>query len=417
MTKIIWLLAAVLATVSARAAETYDYPYKNADVASLTAFIMKAQAKDPTYKTMEVSSIAGRDKTFLVEGRGNFKFHFYPQNKSAPLIFVIADIGGSSVSGYMLYESELLQQNGYNVITISSPFFWNFIISSSQTGLPGITDEDARDMYRSMQLALEKVKVEHKQEITKIGVLGLGLGGLDAAHISVLDKREKKLNISRYLLINPVVNLLESITEFEHRAALSKAMNPSRVQQIKEKAFNFAYEALTSKSNINDPEYFLNLDKKFVLAENEYKFLSGGLLHMGIGDTIFASQLVNDRGVLKSRLDRWHWDSRHDEVDAMGFDGYLSQLIVPEFSKKYPKLIDIAKHANFNIVRQDIIENENVFLMHNADDFLVTADQLDYLKNIFGQARTRIYPAGGHLGNLWFAPNKADVLNVFSVLK
>lgn len=417
-TSLIALTLLISSTLIA-ASEGYNYPYQNADVATLTTAIMKTRDNNmfSKMKLMEVESLPGRNKTFLFEGRGNFRFGFYPQKKEAPLVFLIADMGGSIVSGYMMYEADLLQENGFNVITISSAFFWNFIISSSRTGLPGVTDEDAQDMYAAMQLALNKVKTEHKHAITKIGVIGLGLGGLEAAHISAIEGREKKLNIERYLLINPVVNLLNAVTEIETRAAIALDIGMGSVNYIKAKAFNFVFDRMDEKFNVHDPDYFLDLEKKFVLAEKEYKFLTGGVLRMFIDDTIFASQMVKDAGVLKSRLDRTHWDERHKEISEFGFKGYLQRLVIPHFSAQYPKLIDLIKHVNFNFVRKEVLENKNIFLMHNADDFIVDKDQLSYLLNVFGSTRSKIYPKGGHLGNLWFKQNQDDMIGIMSALK
>ena len=420
MLKSLLLVCALILTCNPGSAqETYDYPYKNADIATLSSFIMKSRNADSfsKMKMMEVEAIPGRNGAFLFEGRGNYRFGFYPQKKNAPLVFLIADIGGSAVSGYMMYEADLLQENGYNVITISSSFFWNYVISASRTGLPGVTDEDAADMYAAMQLALAKVKTEHKHAIGKIGVIGLGLGGLHAAHISAIEGREKKLSIERYLLINPIVNVLHAITEIETRASIAFDIGMPKVEYIKGKAFNFVYDLMDEKFDAKSPAFFADLDKKFVLPLKEYSFLIGGVLRTSIDDVIFASQIVKDAGVLKSKLDRHHWNVRHQEISEFGFKGYLEKLVIPHFAGKYPKLTDMIKHVNFNYVRKEVLENNKVFLMHNADDFLVDADHLTYLQELFGPARSKIYPLGGHLGNLWFEQNQNDMLRIMSAIK
>ena len=80
-------LCLIATTTSFAAAEAYDYPYKNADIATLTSVIMKSKQADPfsRMKLMEVEAIPGRNKTFLFEGRGNYRFGFYPQKKSGPV--------------------------------------------------------------------------------------------------------------------------------------------------------------------------------------------------------------------------------------------------------------------------------------------------------------------------------------------
>jgi hypothetical protein len=396
----------------------YSFPYRNPDIATLTGAIMKSKRKDSwrLYKSLNVSVIEGRNKTYLLEGRGNFNFHFYPQKNKAPLVLLMADFLGSSVSGYMMYMADTLHMAGYNVATISSQFFWNFLVSSSKSGLPGVTSEDAQDMHKVLELVIGKIKAEHKPQIGQIGVIGFGFGGLLAAHISSIEKRENKLNISRYLLVNPIVNALNAITEIETRTAIALDLGMPRVQQIKSKAFAFVMDTFDAKNDVNNPNYFLDLDKKFILSDREYKFLSGAIMRMSFGDTIFASQLIKDLGVLKQPFSRNKRNARQKEADDLGLVGYIKQIFMPEFAKKY-KPIDLLKRVNFNYVREDVKNNPNIFLMHNADDILIDRDQLEYLQQVFTPERMKIYPTGGHLGNLWFKQNQDDILNIMSTLK
>jgi hypothetical protein len=43
---------------------------------------------------------------------------------------------------------------------------------------------------------------------------------------------------------------------------------------------------------------------------------------------------------------------------------------------------------------------DTVGLVHNADDIILAPGELQYLEGIFG-ARARVFPTGGHLGNLF----------------
>lgn len=415
ISKCVVALSLMLLGFLARAEEAYNYPYKNPDVATLSTAIMKStfDSRHPVQKFMETPSISGRNQTPLFEGRGNFRFSFFPQSHAAPLIFMIADLGGSHVSGYMIYEAELLYKNGFNVISIASPFFWNFVISSSQTTLPGITDEDARDLYQVMQKALSEVKKCHPYKITQIGMIGLGFGGLEAAHVSAIDQTEKKLNIQRYLLINPIVNLVSAVTQIEKRAAIALEIGMDRVEVLKSEAFNFVVDNFGR--NTNDADYFLNLENRFPLSDKEYQFLVGGNLRASLGDTIFASQQVYDLGILKSPLSKFHWDERHKEVNAYGYLDYFQKLILPQF-KKY-NFFTMQKHINMDSVEPGLHDNPNMFLMHNTDDPLVSAAQLATLQTVFGPDRSYIYPTGGHLGNLWYSQNQKDLLKIFADLK
>ena len=48
----------------------------------------------------------------------------------------------------------------------------------------------------------------------------------------------------------------------------------------------------------------------------------------------------------------------------------------------------------------------------NENDFILTKAELDYLRLVFG-ARAKIYPRGGHLGNLEYKENLAYMVEFF----
>jgi hypothetical protein len=53
-------------------------------------------------------------------------------------------------------------------------------------------------------------------------------------------------------------------------------------------------------------------------------------------------------------------------------------------------------------------------VMTNENDFILTKSELDYLRQIFGE-RAKIYPRGGHLGNLEYGENLAYMVDFFKL--
>jgi hypothetical protein len=51
-------------------------------------------------------------------------------------------------------------------------------------------------------------------------------------------------------------------------------------------------------------------------------------------------------------------------------------------------------------------------VMTNENDFILTREELDYLRQLFGE-RAKIYPRGGHLGNLEYKENLAYMVEFF----
>ena len=209
------------------------------------------------------------------------------------------------------------------------------------------------------------------------------------------------------------MNLVSTVTQIEKHAAIALEIGMSRVSELKSKAFNFVVDNMDR--NTNDSDYFLNLQSRFPLSNQEYQFLVGGNLRSGLGDTIFASQQVHDLGILKSSISKYHWDERHTEVNAFGYLEYFQKFILPQF-KKY-NFFTMQKHINMDSVEPGMHDNPNMYLMHNTDDPLISAAQLVTLQGVFGPERSKIYPLGGHLGNLWYSQNQKDLLKIMADLK
>ena len=56
---------------------------------------------------------------------------------------------------------------------------------------------------------------------------------------------------------------------------------------------------------------------------------------------------------------------------------------------------------------------EKIEVMHNQDDIILEPGQIDFFPRVFGD-RAKIYPRGGHCGNMDFRDNVTHMVNVFS---
>ncbi|MCF8975771.1 serine/threonine protein kinase, partial [Pseudomonas edaphica] len=70
------------------------------------------------------------------------------QDHAAPLIFLISGTGARYDSSINEYLKKLYYKAGYHVVQLSSPTSFDFIAAASRFATPGITQEDAEDMYR-----------------------------------------------------------------------------------------------------------------------------------------------------------------------------------------------------------------------------------------------------------------------------
>ena len=56
--------------------------------------------------------------------------------------------------------------------------------------------------------------------------------------------------------------------------------------------------------------------------------------------------------------------------------------------------------------------SDKIGLVTNVDDFILAEGDVDYFKKIFGY-RAKIYPRGGHCGNMDYKDNVAYMINFF----
>ncbi|MGX5794310.1 serine/threonine protein kinase [Pseudomonas sp. E2-15] len=308
------------------------------------------------------------------------------QDRAAPLIFLIAGTGARFDSSINEYLKKLYYQAGYHVVQLSSPTSFDFISAASRFATPGITQEDAEDMYRVMQA----VRAQNASlPVTDFYLTGYSLGALDAAFVSKLDETRRSFNFKKVLLLNPPVNLYTSIT------------NLDKLVQTEVKGINNTttfYELVLSKLtryfqqkgyiDLNDALLYDFQNSKQHLTNEQMAMLIGTSFRFSAADIAFTSDLINRRG-----------------------------LIIPP---KYPmrarsdggSLLQLVDQVSLYALKDYLHSSPKIAVMHNADDVILGPGDLGFLRKTFGD-RLTVYPLGGHCGNLNYRVNADAMLEFF----
>ena len=192
-------------------ADAYDYPLTDPYLATVIGTPSQFQPKLPEkidYKMLSFKVFPERAIPDVFWYQREFRYSLTYQKGEAPLIFVIAGTGSSFYSSNMIFFQRVFYQAGFHVICLSSPTSMNFIATASKTSLPGNILEDARDLYRVMEMAWEQVKGRIK--VSEFYLTGYSLGGAEAAFVSKLDEERGSFNFKKVLVINPPVSLYSS---------------------------------------------------------------------------------------------------------------------------------------------------------------------------------------------------------------
>jgi hypothetical protein len=345
---------------------------------------------------------------------------FAYQDKKAPLVFLIAGTGSNHKAAKMVSMMKHFYKAGYHVITMASPTHPNFIINASHSHIPGDLTEDAADLYWAMEAAWAKVKGDI--EVDGFYLSGYSLGGTQAAFVAKLDEERKSFNFKKVLLINPAVNLYESVARIEE--LLEKIPGGPRKGTA---FFNRTLEKFVEIYNEGDyvelnGEFLYGAFKSGKFSQDEGGAMIGLAFRIASGAMIFTSDVMTNGGyvVPKNRVLKYN-DDLYDYMrisNHLSFLDYFNEVFYPYFQKKRPGLTKEALIASLGMksIEGYLKGNPKFSAMTNTNDFILSDGDRDYLRQLFDE-RTVIYPAGGHLGNMEFVPNMSYMTDFFSMFK
>jgi predicted alpha/beta-fold hydrolase len=334
----------------------------------------------------------------------------------APLVFLIAGTGAGDRSQKALAMMKGLYQAGFHVISLPSPTHLNFIISASQSHIPGDLAEDAADLYRAMKTVWDKVKVDI--EVSEFYLTGYSLGGTQAAFVARLDDEQRLFDFRRVLMVNPAVNLYNSVTRIE---SLLDTI-PGGARKI-DAYFNRMMDKFTEFYRRGD---FVDIDDEFLYAvfksglfsRDESGALIGLSFRISLSGMIFSSDVMTNSGyvVPKNRV-LTAGDSLHDYLRVcihLSFLNYFDEYFFPHMRNKRPDLTRemLIDSLGLGSIEGYLRASSKFGVITNEDDFILAPGEIEYLQSLFGD-RTKIYPRGGHVGNLEYRDNMAALVEFF----
>lgn len=411
------IVGIVLLAVSGHAAEdTYGYPIPGsyeATILGTPSTLVPELPATVNARQLTLNIIPDRKKppVFFYDKGLNCTFAY--QKKRAPLIFLIAGAGAGDRSAKLMVMMKALYQAGFHVITLPSPSHANFIISASQSSVPGDLTEDAADLYRAMENAWEQVAPDI--EVSSFSLCGYSLGGSQAAFVAKLDEDKKVFNFRKVLMINPPVNLYNSATRIED--LLKQIPGGSKNQGAFFNMMLSKFSQFYRYGNyvaIND-DFLYSIYTKRLFSNDETAGLIGLTYRINLAGMIFSSDVMTNSGyvVPKNRILSPD-DSLFDYFlvsSHLSFIEYFNEYLYPHFQKRKPGLTRQAFIDSLSLKSIDgYLRSSSKFgVMANENDFILSKEELDYLRQLFG-ARAKVYPRGGHLGNLEYIENLAYMI-------
>jgi hypothetical protein len=405
----------------------YDYkvddPYVSTIVGTPEVLEYDKLPKKVDYELLGLKVFPDRPMPDVFWYQREFLYTLSYQKQEAPLIFIIAGTGSSFYATSMIFLQKAFYGAGFHVICLSSPTQMNFIATASATSVPGNILEDSQDLYRVMTLAWEQVKDRIK--VSEFYLTGYSLGGSQSAFVSKLDEQERVFNFKKVLMINPAVSLYTSAKILDD---MLLEINPNRRPEVFDHwfherlaQFGEAYRLLHEPPLDNDFLYdaYRVLHKKGQTPRREnLAGMIGTVFRLASSNMIFTADVMANYGLIvpKNRV-LGSADSLTDYMKVttrVSFIDYFNEFLYPYSQSRNPGLTKEAliEGTSLRSIASYLRNSPKISLMGNEDDLILTPEDLAFLKEVFG-ARAKIYPRGGHCGNMTFRDNVAYMLNVF----
>jgi hypothetical protein len=338
------------------------------------------------------------------------------QDHAAPLIFLIAGTGAPYNSTLNEFLKKLYYGAGYHVVQLSSPTSYDFMSSASRFATPGISTDDAEDLYRVMQAVRAQ---QADLPITDFYLTGYSLGALNAAFVAHLDETRRSFNFKKVLLLNPPVNLYTSVSNLDKLVQTNvKGINNTTTFYELVLAKLTRYFRQKGYIDLNDALLFDFQQSKQHLTNEQMAMLIGTSFRFSSADIAFTSDLVNRRGLITPPkfpiTEGTSLSPFLKRALQCDFDCYLTEQVIPSWRARTDggSLLQLVNQVSLYALKDYLHNSSKIAVMHNADDVILGSGDLGFLRKTFGD-RLTVYPYGGHCGNINYSVNSDAMLEFF----
>lgn len=373
-----------------------------------------------TLQTLSVATMQLDDPDFLKHGREMsvripstgcmMPFDCWLQKKPAPLVYVAPGLGSHRLSMSTLAIAESLYQNGFSVVATTSVFHPEFMERASSAALPAHPPTDGRDVLVMLTEIDRKLEKTYPGRFGSRALVGCSMGAYQALYLAAREKKEDPglLKFDRYVGINTPVDLHHGIACLDrfHDAPLAWPAG-QRQALVNNTVHKVAALAKTPPTDGTIPPF----------SAIESQFLIGLSFRITLRDAIFSSQSRHNLGVLQTPISQWKREPAYDEILGISYRDYVERFAMPYYLSKGYSLADFKHYSTLKAFGGGLKSSGKVRVVTNRNDFLLAPGDLGWLRSTLGSSNVKVFPDGGHLGNLASPEIQAAVTGFLDDLK
>ncbi|MFO1501813.1 MAG: alpha/beta fold hydrolase [Verrucomicrobiota bacterium] len=368
-------------------------PQGPADAASLQTL----QAAFITFQDAEFPRVGKTDEALIYTTGYHLPFTYWMQQGKSPLVYLVPGLGSHRWASMVLALAELLYQNGFSVVCVSSPFNYEFIENASTAAVPGYTPGDTEDLHVALSAIDELLQRRYPDRITARALMGYSMGAFESLFLAAarLETTTPLMKFDRVVAIDTPVRLLHGMAKldafFEAPLTWPESVRAARMENTFLKVAALTQTAPAAPGTGTLP-----------FGAPESQFLIGTTFRLILRDAIFASQLRENLGVIKHPV---RTNKRHDvyrEILRYSYLDYFRDFVARAYRERRGVAPDqlLKAAGDLRQYATPLGADGRVRVIVNRNDFLLEDADLDWLRTTLGADRLTVFDQGGHLGNL-----------------
>ena len=421
---VLLVCSSLFATVCIGQAASYDYPISDPIEATIISTpeadmaILPKKIRVKQYLAFDVFPDREVPEVFWYNEKLRYAVAY--QKEKAPVIFMIAGTGAGYDSTKMKMMQKAFFQAGFHVVALSSPTHPNFIVAASSSGMPGDIRSDSEDLYNVMEEMLERSK--KKELIGDFYLTGYSLGGTQAAFVAKLDEERKVFNFKKVLMINPALNIYDSAVKLDKMLVDNIPGGMDHFNDFYTKLMANITNSYVHGDFVDlSHGFFYSVYNAILTSPAEGRAVIGFSFRVSLSNILFTSDVMTHSGyIVPKNLKLSRTDSLTDYGKVVargdGFSEYVENILYPAFKANEPglSLREFVDRSSLRVIEDYLKKSNKIGLVTNVDDLILADGDVDYFKQVFG-SRAKIYPRGGHCGNMAYKDNVAYMTDFFKV--
>ncbi len=335
----------------------------------------------------------------VTEGKDNYTFRYLLQKKkSSPLVILYPSIGEGVTSHHSLVFAKIFYDQGYSVIIQGSHFHWEFAKSLPDGYAPGNPEIDSIHLRKITKKIIDKLEDKYECNFTDRVVLGTSFGAFATLFVADLESKENTLNITKYISINPPIELLYAVNVIDKNNDIA-SNNPV---DIKKRVAIGASKIiqLYEERNKNKEDFKL---ETLPFSEDEARLITCFVLRQKLSDLVFT--LKNTSQTKRTDI--------YNSINNISYLDYAKEYML---KNNIETMEELNRRASLYSINEYLKNNRNYKIFHSLDDYLVNDKQLKDLKELSGSSLV-LFDRGSHLGHLYRKEFREALINEIKLEK